>query len=151
MLYCKNLKNAFSSYHWYLNGNPIPGAAQQIYKINSGATGDYYVITTDMNSCELESNHLRIENSLKSGTICNVYPNPASTVLLYEVMPENESNMEIALYNAAGQKVWEKSYSGNSNLITGEIPVDKLAKGIYMFKVIGAGSLIIEEKVLIGR
>jgi len=58
----------------------------------------------------------------------SVFPNPASTTLYYEVMPENEPNMVIALYNSLGQKVWGKSYTGNSNLITDEIPVDKVAR-----------------------
>ena len=67
----------FASYQWYFNGNLITGATDYFYIAQ--ASGDYNVVATDGNGCEVEAAIFNVIASLPlevSSLGFEVYPNP---------------------------------------------------------------------------
>jgi PKD repeat protein len=99
-------------YQWYLNGNLIPGATDYFYV--SSVTGDYNVVATDVNGCEVEAvfignpwstHELNNENEIK------VFPNPVTDKFTIQFRWLSGSKvkrgiaLEISIYNVMGEKV----------------------------------------------
>jgi len=108
-----------SSYQWYFNGNSISGATDYFYVAT--ASGDYNVVATDSNGCEVEA---VINNVLASAQAAvgppkdgfdeansgsmqsiQVYPNPVSETLDIRGLEKNSID-EIKIFNVYGEKVF---------------------------------------------
>ncbi|MCX6274621.1 MAG: hypothetical protein NTV09_05400 [Bacteroidetes bacterium] len=65
-----------ASYQWYFNGNSINGATDYFYVAQ--ASGDYNVVATDANGCEVEAavfNVVALVNAIEDQEIL-IFPNP---------------------------------------------------------------------------
>jgi|GEM_PF-961261 len=63
MLVCNNSANDYTSYQWYLNGQPINGATGQYYTQENGLNGDFYVIVKTLLGTQLQSNTVSIHTT----------------------------------------------------------------------------------------
>lgn len=63
----------------------------------------------------------------------NVYPNPTSNIFNIEI-PVSESDVNIQLYNSAGQLIYSKSATGNVEAIN----TDQLPNGMYILTLTGS-------------
>lgn len=75
--------STFSSYQWYWNGQPIPGANSHDYPVTQNGT--YYVVVTDGNGCSGNSDTVSISNvgiiEPQQSKGIKIFPNPANNLL----------------------------------------------------------------------
>ena len=109
--------------------------------ISNLAPGDYTVTVTDALGCLASATYtveagliIGIAQPVSAGISVNVYPNPATEVLYFDI--SGVDNAEIFIYTFAGKYL--KTFrveEGLSMLSTAD-----LAGGIYFYQIIGSGS-----------
>jgi len=130
------------SYQWYHNGNLIPGATDYYYVASQG--GNYNVVVTDSNACEVEAVINDVIASSSQLAMGNwqwaIFPNPASEIL--EIRNVNlEKKITIEVYSILGTAV--PLPTANCQLQTCFLDVSNLAAGTYW--------LVISENKIISR
>jgi hypothetical protein len=119
------------TYQWYLAGNLIPGATNYFYVATEG--GDYNVVATDNNSCEVEAviyDVVAATGDLKnqlSGLI--LYPNPVSDVLVISCRSADGQSIQVSVLNLLGEKVLQQKIEQSSGAVT--VNVSALVPGVY--------------------
>jgi hypothetical protein len=130
-----------SSYQWYLNGNPIPGANSQSYIALQNGT--YYVVVTDANGCIGISNSIvvtltGIASSSSDEIQMMVMPNPFSNNITIYYALTKEENVELNIYNLLGEKlltlVQQRQVAGVHYFILNNTSVN-LNSGVYILKM----------------
>jgi len=95
----------FQTYQWYHNGIIINGSTDYFYAIYD--SGDYILISSDDNGCEVEAViydvHIGIEE-LKFKNNISAYPNPASEFIIVRSKFLITAK-EIFIHNLLGEKV----------------------------------------------
>lgn len=90
--------------------------------------------------------HSRIQPlSFSSDVSLSVYPNPVSDIL-YIREAVLGTVKQVAIYNIQGQKMYQSNTAG-----TQSIPVNTLASGIYMIKVIHADGATSSHKIFVNH
>ena len=94
-----------TSYQWYYNGNIIVGATNYFYVAT--ASGDYNVVATDENDCEVEAVINNVIAAVGSGSrqAIQIFPNPVTETIDIRGL-ENSSADEIKIFNVFGEKVF---------------------------------------------
>ena len=96
-----------TTYQWYFNGTLIPGATDYYYVATQ--FGDYNIICTDENGCEVESAAFGVMVGLSDMRSnlngINLYPNPVVGHLTIENLKKGIA-ADIAIYNFLGEKVY---------------------------------------------
>ena len=125
------------SYQWYYNGNILPGATDHFYI--ASASGDYNVVATDENGCEVEAAIFNVLANVQfeaRGLEFEVYPNPVAG----ELKIKNEIPMaigirmeavEISIYTVIGEKI---NAAVDLGLLTADCRL--LPPGIYCIEVL---------------
>ena len=84
----------------------------------------------------------------------SVFPNPFNNRVNISVNLENSGNLNVVLYNSAGQKVADlysgRAYQGN-NKIVWNTAVHNLKQGVYFIKISTAGKTYTRKLVYSGR
>jgi len=98
-----------STYQWYFNGTLIPGATDYFYV--AAMDGDYNIIATDANGCEVESVIFDVVTEIAAeGGRCKqylVFPNPVTNILTVQKSQHtNEIVAEISVYNILGERIY---------------------------------------------
>jgi len=133
-------------YQWYYNGNAIPGGTNYFYV--APQSGDYNVVATDINGCEVEAviNNV-LANTTPQSTVGDeqlaIFPNPVAETLTVTRYPLSGTAVEIAIYNWVGERViiQESRVKSQEEIID----VSKLRSGIYYLEVI-SGEKIYRSK-----
>ena len=120
-----------ASYQWFFNGSIIPGATNYFYV--ALASGNYNVVATDTNECEVEAvinnvlayAHLAVGNGQLA-----IYPNPVTEKLYVKHSMFSDKAFEISIYNVMGEKIHSAAYS---EPIT--VDCEKLLPGIYFIQL----------------
>jgi PKD repeat protein len=136
-----------TSYQWFYNGIIIPGATDYFYVATQ--SGDYNVVATDENDCEVEAVINNVFAGLSQPAVSNwqlaIFPNPVGDRL--ELKTENDSeNIEVVIYNSSGQKVM-KYLSLNISSGSLNIDVQLLSAGFYWIEVV-SGNKIFRRKFM---
>lgn len=121
----------------------IPSLANYTYRLRAyNATDTSYY--TDTAYVKLVSGIERI-TSVDNSLI--VYPNPFNDKISIEILLENEDNIEISIYNIAGEKISE-ILSGNTaeGKYSFDLNTSDLASGIYYLSV-RSGNNVINRKI----
>jgi len=139
---------AAASYQWYINGNLIPGATGQSDTVN--ITGSYTVVATDEFGCSQSSNAVPYASGKGGAISLLVHPNPSTGVFGVNFVVNSTNNVDISLFNALGQKVYDQSYPGFSGFFNNDINASDLSAGVYTLKVL-VGKTVYTQKVLIVR
>jgi photosystem II stability/assembly factor-like uncharacterized protein len=117
-----------STYQWYFNGEPIPGASSRTYEVTK--TGDYFVEVVYANTCVSgPSNIINVVISSivdLNGQSLTLYPNPASN---YFQLKGVDQLSHVTLWNLSGQLI--RQY--NSNL--SRYDLSHISSGVYMVRV----------------
>jgi hypothetical protein len=96
-----------ASYQWYFNGNIINGATDYFYI--AVASGDYNVIATDGNGCEVEAVINNVIAGLNQFPVPSsqfaIFPNPVTEQLSVKDYKLSGSVSEISVYNMIGEKI----------------------------------------------
>ena len=123
------------SYQWYHDGNIIPGATDYYY-IAQGS-GNFNVVCTDSNGCEVEAVIFDVVASIQSvvGSHLSLFPNPVTDkCTIQNEQFRMNSQVDVSVYNALGEKVLFVCGGPDSNR---ELTVDcrHLPKGIYWLEL----------------
>jgi hypothetical protein len=129
-----------ASYQWYFNGNIINGATDYFYIAT--ASGDYNVIATDINGCEVEA----VINNVIAGSSqlavssfqLAIFPNPVSETLTITSDLLSGTAMKILIYNMLGELALQPLRNSYRNSgIEGETNIDVtiLPSGIYWIEI----------------
>ncbi|MFI5219333.1 MAG: PKD domain-containing protein, partial [Bacteroidia bacterium] len=141
-----------NTYQWYLNGSLIAGATNQNY--NATINGNYTVVITDANGCTASSfpypfvfNPVN-ENSVVANSL-SVYPNPANDFINISFNAGNKNqDFILEIKNLLGQTVYHENLISQSGILTKQIDVSKLSRGMYLILVTG-GNQAAGKKILI--
>ena len=122
------------SYQWYENGVLIPGATNYYYVALE--SGNYNVVATDENDCEVEAVIFDVIASLHSPTAYEqvaVYPNP----VMNELTLRNQfgSSKVVTVYNLLGETVMTMKPNASSAQEESVYDVSKLAPGSYYLEM----------------
>ncbi len=122
----------FASYQWFFNGNIIPAATDYYYIAT--ANGDYNVVATDSNGCEVEAAifnvMVMVETSFSEDRI-TIAPNPFNNKLSFHPLHSSAEKCSIIVLNSIGEKFFEKQ----TTFIDQEIDLSLLDTGFYMLLV----------------
>lgn len=93
------------TYQWYFSGTLIPGATDYYYVAMQ--SGDYNVVATDVNNCEVEAaiyDVIAAVSPLSIGEerVVRVYPNPVDDLLKIDHPFLSGENATISIYNMVG-------------------------------------------------
>lgn len=150
---CSN--DTASSYQWYLNGAPITGATNSYYcPLESG---NYYVVITDANGCEVTSNveeYTYDDNSpcatgiAEHGLTLDVYPNPSDGLFTVSYALDHQTDMRLAVYDLLGQRVTEDELISAQN---GTIVIDLsgIADGIYTLRIALGTEKVLQQRLVL--
>jgi PKD repeat protein len=128
------------SYQWYLNGSMIAGATNYFYV--ASVSGDYNVIATDSNGCEVEAAAFDIiagQEFLNYQTQILIRPNPVFNTL--EIYTDGSAPIisQVNIYNAIGEKML--SFEGLSPLAKSiYISVETLSPGLFYLEACNGSS-----------
>lgn len=124
---------------WYVDGQAIPGANGQKYKpMNSGA---YTVSVTDGIGCMKTSNPFQVAVTaippevLAREIKLSVSPNPNDGRFNLSFEVNTKADLGIAVFNAAGQQVYLRSYPGFSGKFSSMIDLGQLSAEFYILKI----------------
>jgi hypothetical protein len=138
--------SAGASYQWYLNGNLIAGATDQIYTPTQ--SGTYVVRTTDNNGCVYVYSagfNFTLTTAINSTSLnqsISIYPNPSNGILLF-----NNSSSEN--YNLLVKDVYGKLvFDGN---VYNTVDLSFLSDGIYFVSLSQKNKLVSNQKVIIKK
>jgi hypothetical protein len=96
-----------ASYQWYFNTNIISGATNYFYVAPS--SGDYNVVATDTNGCEVEAAVFNVVAGLQStvdGRQLTIFPNPVEDEFrMFNQGFTMETAVEVSIYNVLGEKM----------------------------------------------
>jgi len=126
-----------TSYQWYFNGNLISGATDYFYVATQ--SGDYNVVATDENNCEVEAviNNViaSLTHYLAKGEGVVLFPNPASETLTVISYPLSGTVAEISIYNVMGEKIYPRIDRRPDNNREWTVDCGQLSPGVYYLRV----------------
>lgn len=119
------------SYQWYQGGNAIAGATDYYYVALQ--SGDYNVVCTDANGCEVEAVIFDVIASVHSiaGETFSIYPNPANN---FVTVKADFFIPSVAIKNMLGEQVIAVQNKDRSNVPV-EVGIQQLAEGIYWIEL----------------
>ena len=126
------------SYQWYYNGVIIPGATNYYYV--APQSGNYNVVATDENDCEVEAVIFDVVASVQNISATEgtwVMPNPFTGEIKVTVTGK------LSLYDNVGQKIFEKEITDTDQLVD----LSAFSKGVYFLKLESADK-IFQQKLL---
>jgi len=124
------------TYQWFSNGNVIPGATN--YYFLAPGSGNYNVVTTDLNGCEVEAviyDVIAGVSSLIAGADVSVFPNPVKNELTIQCGFHDPYNFSI--YNATGENVFARKGNGKDLVDCRSFP-----SGIYYVVISGKEEIL---------
>jgi PKD repeat protein len=130
------------TYQWYYNGNIIAGATDYFYVAQ--ASGDYNVVATDVNACEVEAvifNVFAGIPSIGSSAGITLFPNPAGNLLTIRT---NSGGMpgDVIIFNPLGERLVVVPAMSTAEQT---VDVSALLKGLYLLEV-RAGEKVYRSK-----
>ncbi|CAN5355143.1 hypothetical protein BH11BAC1_BH11BAC1_29950 [soil metagenome] len=124
------------SYQWYQGGILIPGATNYFYVAQE--SGDFNVVCTDNNGCEVEAVIIDVVAGIHSPangqSALAIYPNPVSDKLTIQGLLRTDA---ISIYNMPGARI---NMAVDSRLNT--IDCGLLAPGMYLIEVISGDRVL---------
>lgn len=126
------------SYQWYFNGTLIPGATEYFYVAQEG--GDYNVVATDGNGCEVEAAIFDviayIETADGNSLPIFIHPNPVDGRLSIRLEGSKiETPGVFSVFNMTGEKVFSIQTGPVNDYQTITFDISALPAGMYYFEL----------------
>ncbi len=133
-----------ATYQWFFNTTIINGATNYFYV--APQSGDYNLVCTDANGCEVEAAVFNIIASTQfevSGLRFEVYPNPVvDKCTIHNAQFTIRTAVTITIYNMLGTAVQQEASGKRPETV---LDVSALSKGMYYLEVT-AGDKIFRSK-----
>ena len=127
-----------SSYQWYFNGLPIPGANSQTLVASN--SGNYFVEVTYANGCTSTSptlyHSMTAINALAIGGV-KIYPNPAGNKINVSIEGVIPDELVVAIHDQTGRLISTYNH-GSTNFVS--LDIHSLNPGVY-YMVLSSGQL----------
>ena len=123
----------FASYQWYYNGNIIAGATDSFYVATQN--GDYNLISTDANGCEVENAIVNVMVAVFNPPLkdeLTIWPDPAGTHIAVRSAGLAD---HIRIYNMVGKECL--SFTTHPGSKTTQIDLTKILPGVYFLELSG--------------
>jgi len=128
-----------TSYQWYFNGNIIPGATDYFYV--APQSGNYNVVATDENGCEVEAVINNVIASIQSAADKkepSIFPNPVTDK--FEIINLDAGvNYYVSVFNDIGMLVNQMKISKGSKQAT--LDASTYAQGIYWLELFDGNNI----------
>ncbi len=103
------------SYQWYHGGNIIAGATNFFYIASE--SGDFNVVATDANGCEVEAAIFdvvaSVQSAVNSQELATIYPNPVLDKLeITNPFFKDKKEIDISIYNMLGENIFSAADCG---------------------------------------
>lgn len=132
-----------TSYQWYLNGTLISGATN--YNYVALVSGDYNVVATDDNGCEVEAVIFNViadvQSLVNSHWSLELFPNPVAGELEIKNEKLRIEIRDIAVYNVMGEMVLRPTVS-NQNSKSISVDVAMLSTGMYYLELTSRSKIL---------
>ncbi|MGI4872841.1 MAG: pectinesterase family protein [Janthinobacterium lividum] len=131
--------SATTGNQFYLNGVLIAGATGQTYLVNSGTKNGSYTVVNSTGGCSSAASPVvtvvvtATANAL-AGTSLTLYPNPTHDGLLTLELNGYRDAIALSIVNTLGQRVFERTVSGNALTQKQLLDLSNLAPGVYMLQ-----------------
>jgi len=145
--------NAGSEFNSYLWSNGYIDSIITVYGSMGQGIYTYYVTVTDINGCSnsdtiiititTEDGYIELNNTIK----VNIYPNPVQDKLNIEINGLIDNDLSIEFFDINGEKLLNKNFNNNSDVIYETIDLSNYANGVY-FIIIKSSNLIKTEKII---
>ena len=139
-----------NAYQWFYGGNAVPGATDYFYVAQ--ASGDYNVVATDVNGCEVEAAIFDVIAEIQSAVgsqQSSVYPNPAGDFVIIK-SDFIRTAAEISIFNMIGEKIIDEQLQ-DENAGKRSLDVHNLSPGIYWIEIASAGKIFRSKFVKSGN
>lgn len=135
--------SATTGNQFYLGSVLIPGATGQTYVITGqpAQLGSYTVVTTNANGCaSLPSNVLVVTASKTSiaGATLRVFPNPTPTGQVTLEVSGLRVATQLTVFDALGRAVATEMLPATSGVVTHNLNLSAVAKGVYTLRLTNA-------------
>ncbi len=134
------LDSGRNSYNWYYEDQLLTEEIKQFYRITSGYSGNYYVVTDNEYGCKIKSNPLNF--NANSGTLnssepyIGIYPVPAQGDFMFEMADDNSGRIIINIRDFSGKIIKSILLEKDTEYISGKIDIHNISKGIYLMEII---------------
>jgi PKD repeat protein len=142
------------SYQWYFNGIIISGATGYYYI--ASASGNYNVVATDVNGCEVEAVIFDVIASVPLGTGSGpraIFPNPGRDKITIHIPKAAGTQVtsgtagEISIYNTIGKVVLAVSLPAAYSTLPIEVDIHTLSCGMYILELSSDGKIFRQKFV----
>ncbi len=121
----------YSSYQWFLDGNPLAGEINQSHE--ALADGQYSIVVTDNNGCQGQADTAYTASSIEGNyriKSINLYPNPSTGLIGLQIDLRQQQELNISIINNLGIEV--RSLNSPSKLQhTQQLDLSHQPKGVY--------------------
>lgn len=123
---------------WYRNGTEITGATEKTY--TAATAGTYTVVVRSEFNCALTSNEINyavtsVPNVDPAAIGLKILPNPSNGRFVADFTVTKKADLNIAILNTLGQKVFENNYPGFIGRFNKTVEAAHLTTGVYMLRI----------------
>lgn len=123
------------SYQWYLNGELIEGATEQMYTATE--SGNYSVEVTNDQGCRVTSDETVLTVAipdLDGISDIHIFPNPATELLSITFNMQLHNQTDLRITDLTGRVVWQKSIEQQGN-VSMQLSVENWSAGMYFISI----------------
>ncbi|MBC8173257.1 MAG: T9SS type A sorting domain-containing protein [Chitinophagales bacterium] len=141
-----------STFQWYFNGSPIPGATSSTYTATEA--GFYYAMVTNAEGCKKKCKGVSVVNTCRmqgvpeGNSTLEVYPNPSFGVINLSIVLDDHTNGTIELHNMNGEMVYFEIIKDETHTVSRDFDLSTYPKGIY-FATILTDTQMITKKIIL--
>jgi len=139
----------FSSYQWFINGNPIPGATGSSFV--PGQSGNIRVQVTDENGCtgtSLTTEYTSVGVAdVGEPYELNVYPNPNNGQFTVEANLGSHTDVTLVVRDVVGRELMQTERIEGVSSFRRTFDISHLANGIYYVQVAGSGGMTVRPVI----
>ncbi|MEO7924831.1 MAG: HYR domain-containing protein [Chitinophagaceae bacterium] len=140
------------SYAWFLNGTLVATTTVPSYgPLTIDQLGTYRVVYTDANGCVATSANLDVSGAASDALW--VYPNPNHGDFQVRFNNQPGEDATINIYNAGGQKVYQRSLvTGSTTYTQIDVSLGVKSDGVYIVQVVnGSGKILGSRRIIVRK
>jgi hypothetical protein len=137
------------AYQWYKDGKLLEKANERT--LLAEESGDYTVKVKQESGCWVMSKvYAFIVSGVEAGALAhgtNIYPNPASSLLVIELGNEMMGEVEVKLFDLAGSEKLSAQTVKSAELASMDLEMGGLPEGVYLVHIAMGGEYIVKKVV----